>query len=317
MFRNLIILLGSLIITLPISAKAPVKYGKVTLEELQMTSYENDTSAAAIVLCEYGYFNAASFNFTNTLRLKILKPAGLDWGDFYTSTMNEVSIKGITFNLENGEIVESKLKSESVYKVKITNNLHQTRIAMPAVKVGSVIDIEWSYVGIPLTWRFQKTIPVKHSELVMEQSPYLTFSKNFFGFEPLTLNENGHWLAQNMPAFKFEPYMNSYENYLTKFEFDLSVFSVPGYAYEAFTTSWEAVNKRLLDESQFGGALNGGSLFLVETAKTIKEKYTTNQDKIRAAVEAVKRVKWNENRTGVYYLRKFRIQFQKPHRQLC
>ena len=35
---------------------APVKFGKVDRAALEMKVYDKDTSAAAVILCDYGYF---------------------------------------------------------------------------------------------------------------------------------------------------------------------------------------------------------------------------------------------------------------------
>jgi hypothetical protein len=43
------------------ASKEPMKYGKPETSELEMTVYEPDSSASAVVLCNYGYFNANEF----------------------------------------------------------------------------------------------------------------------------------------------------------------------------------------------------------------------------------------------------------------
>lgn len=56
--------------------KAPIKYGKVSKADLEMKIYPADTSAAAAILCDYGYFSSNQFQFVRTLRIKILKKEG-------------------------------------------------------------------------------------------------------------------------------------------------------------------------------------------------------------------------------------------------
>lgn len=57
--------------------KAPAKFGKIDIDDLKMTSYEPDTSAVAVILCQYGYFDANNFSYTFLRRIKILKPSGM------------------------------------------------------------------------------------------------------------------------------------------------------------------------------------------------------------------------------------------------
>ncbi|MDP4209428.1 MAG: hypothetical protein Q8928_11505 [Bacteroidota bacterium] len=274
--------------------KAPVKFGKIDKEDLLMKVYPADTSAEAVVLCDYGYFDANQLQFTRTLRIKILKKEGEHWGDQIFPTSSKANIKGITYNLVNNEIVTDKLKSESIFKERVNDDYYRIRVAMPNVKEGSIIDLMFYFPGLPSEWKFQNEIPVKWSELVIEPNQYISFRKNFFGYESLSENSDMRWVAKNMPAFKKEPYMNSIENYITKFEIDILDINIPGY-YKSYTTSWEAVNELLLNHEYFGKTLSG-TMFLNSTAKEIEKKYTSPIEKMKAAFEAVKKVKWNEEK---------------------
>jgi hypothetical protein len=281
--------------------KAPIKYGKISKDDLEMKVYPSDTTALAAILCDYGYFNSSQFQFVRTLRIKIFKKEGTSWGNQVFPVYSRANIRGITYNLENGEIVESKLKPESIFRERVTDDYYRTRIAMPNVKEGSIIDIEFNYNGLPNEWRFQEEIPVRWSELVIESSPYVTFRQNFFGFERLSENTPTRWVAKDMPAFKKEPYMNSSKNYMTKYEIELLSISFPPSGgnstgtYRDFSTTWEAVNNRLEEHSYFGKVLQGCA-FLNNIAKEIEKKYTLPFDRLKAAHEAIKKaVKWNEN----------------------
>nr|NQU90084.1 DUF3857 domain-containing protein [Bacteroidota bacterium] len=274
------------------SQKAPIKFGKVDRSDLEMTYYDKDSTVAAVILCDYGYFNSNDFSFTRLLRIKILKKEGYSWANRSFNTYSKASIRGRTYNLENGEIEEEKLKNSSIYRERVTGSHYIMKVTMPNVKVGSVIDFEYSYVGFPNEWRFQETIPVCWSELILEPSIYIEFQKNFFGFEPLDVQTSSRWVAKDMPAFKEEPYMNSMENYLTKFEFDIMQISYQGY-FRDFTTSWDAVSEFLLNHAYFGDVLIGSD-YLKSTIKDIKSESDLKQDQLEAAFNAVKRVKWNE-----------------------
>jgi hypothetical protein len=277
-----------------IAEKAPMKFGKVDLADLQMTTYAADTTAPAVVLCEYGYFDSNTFQFTHMIRVKILKKEGLNWADHPYPGDFKSDIRGITFNLENGQVVPSKLKSENIFRERVSESSYRLRPAMPNVKVGSVIDLQYSQSLIPAVWYFQRSIPVRWSELIIEPSQYIEFRKNSVGYIPFSVSTDMRWVAQNVPAFKEEPYINSEENYMAKFEFDLLRLTIPG-NYTEYTTDWNAVNRRLDEEDNFGNTLQG-ALFLNSTAKEIETKYTNPLDKMRAAYEFVKKaVKWNEH----------------------
>ncbi len=293
MKRSIVTLFVFFVLLLSVIGKPPVKFGKIDIEDLKMEVYDLDTSAPAIVLCDYGRFNSTTFDFVRILRIKILKKEGFSWGNKLFPGSQKTAIRGKTYNLVNGEIITDKLKSESIYRERITDDYYRMRIAMPNVKVGSVIDIEFTFPGIPFIWYFQQVIPVKWSELIIESSPYIDFRKNFYGFENLDVNTDTRWIAKNMPAFKKEPYTNSIENYITKFEFDILSISFPGY-YKSFTTSWDAV-ANLLDKSDYFGKAIDGNIFLNRIAKEIESSCTSDIDKLKSACDSIKKVKWNED----------------------
>jgi hypothetical protein len=279
--------------------KAPIKFGDVSLEELEMKSYPADTSTTAVILCDYGSFvatakvsygNTRNYQFTRIRRIKILKKEGYSWANSgYPCNIN-TQIRGITFNLENGKIVKTNLKNESIFKDRVTEDKYVMRIAMPNVKVGSVIDLIFTSASPLQVWRFQEEIPVKYSELIMEDTPYVRFKNNFFGYEPLLISTPNRWVAKNMPSFKVEPLMTSKENYLTKLEFDFLDIG-----FQSITTSWEDINRLLIKNDYFGNALiNSG--YLGSLAKKIEESNSTREERLKQAFEAVKsEIKWDEN----------------------
>jgi hypothetical protein len=290
---NLLIFLLFLF-SISISAqKAPVKYGKVPPEDIIMQVYDLDTSAAAVILSDYGVFNGVDFNYNRNVRIKILKKSGLDWGNFRYVSPNKPRVKGITYNVIDGEIVKEKLKGSSIFSENLRSGNWETSIAMPNVSVGSVVEIEVFFDGLPMEFRFQDVIPVRYSELLIKTSQYITFNRNFFGFEPLYSQTGDRYIAIEMPAFKIEPLTSSIENYITKFEFELRDVAIPGYLYSPYTTNWESVCKYLLEHVYFGQSLRG-ALCLNSNAKMISDNTSDPLERLKLAFEMTKQIKWNE-----------------------
>jgi hypothetical protein len=274
------------------SQKEPIKFGKPELSDLEMTVYPPDSSASAVILCNYGYFDGDDYMFTRVIRIKILKPEGLIWADHTFPTSERSMITGYTYNLdENGGIVKDKLKNESIYRNKITYGFSNIRVAMPNVKVGSVFDIEFSHYGLPYEWRFQEIIPVKHSELIIDPNKYIDFKKHFVGYLSLSVSTDNRWVAENMPAFKEEPYMNCIENYITKFDIELKDLFFWGHYYPV-SDSWNSIGDLLIENEYFGKLSEG--IFLKEIAENIKKSCTNNEQMLIAACDSIKKVKWND-----------------------
>jgi hypothetical protein len=321
-FLTLFLLVG--LIEFAPAQKSPVKFGEISKAELLNTIYAPDSSAPAVVLCDYGYYSEKDFQTVRILRVKILKKEGYLWANQTFNSNDKTNIRGITFNLEGNEIIKTKLKSESVFKTKIIENYYEIRVAMPNVKVGSVIDIEFTYDGIPYEWNFQQEIPVVYSELVLEPSTYVKFNKNYFGYIPLNVSTNNHWVASDVPAFKPEPFMTSSKDYRTRLEFDIEEISTPGYTryynmngvtykreflghYQAFTASWESIRKLLFFTVDYGFSMGyltylyehfglplKTDAYLNEIVNDLKSRSLSRDEKIKAAYEYTKHIKWDK-----------------------
>ena len=159
---------------------APARYGKIDMADLEMKVYAPDTTAEAVILCDYGAFNADTWEFQRLLRIKVLKKEGSHYVNTVTYSNGTSVIKGTTYNLVDGTVVETKLKNESIFREEVRENRYRYRITMPDIRVGSVVDIVYSFPFLPYDWLFQSTIPVRWSELRIPYTPYGYFSEGFF-----------------------------------------------------------------------------------------------------------------------------------------
>ena len=160
---------------------------------------------------------------------------------------------------------------------------------MPDVKVGSVIDLQFKILGVPNQWRFQETIPVVWSEMRIEPFSGFRFRKYFYGTEPIDINSDYRWVAKDMPAFKDEPYMNSRDNYMSRYDFDMYSLIL-----SYLVPSWNALSFRLEQDFQFGRAFKG-SINLSKIASEIEQNTNSDEEKLSAAFDSIKRIKWDNN----------------------
>jgi len=283
------ILIFSVLSVCVFSQPDPVKFGKIDKSLLEMKVYDQDTTADAVIVCDYGVFDPNSISFVRNYRLKVLKKSGCDRANFVFSIRSRSNIKGCTYNLVNGEIVKDKLKKESIFEEEVTRYHYRYRVTLPNVQVGSVIDLEIYFNGIPYTWYFQSDIPVMWSELRIPSFSRIGIQKNYFGFQPLFITEDDRWVGKDMPALSSEPFMNNLDNFLTKFELEFT--SAFGFT---FATTWDEVNNLLLHESSLGEELKT-IFFMNSDAKAIADSCKTQKAKMKAAYETIKKkMKWNE-----------------------
>lgn len=273
--------------------KEPMKYGKPDQADLEMQVYTPDSSAQAVVLCNYGYLDSRQFQFVHQIRIKILKESGKDFGNFFVPAAEKTTVRGQVVNLENGKPVITKLSKEGIFIEKVTRNNFRARVAMPNVKAGSVIDVEFFYQGLPAYWEFQKTIPVRWSELILEENMYVNFRKNMTGYVPLTVSTGDRWVASNVPAFEKESFVNNFENYLSRMEIEVASINIPGSYYKEYATSWDAVAKTLQLDNDFGLQIWGPNFYMNDLEKEIKKAATDPLQRMELAFNAIKKFKWN------------------------
>ncbi len=163
--------------------KSKIKFGKVTAEDFKQKVYAVDSAANAIVIADIGSTEMVgntkggfSLEFKKFKRVHILNKNGYDIANveigIYTNGSAEEnlkSLKAVTYNLENGKVVETKLETKSgVFKDKINKNLVVKKFTFPNIKEGSIIEYEYKlesdFIFNLQPWDFQGSYPCLWSE---------------------------------------------------------------------------------------------------------------------------------------------------------
>ncbi|MCC9136711.1 DUF3857 domain-containing protein [Pontibacter silvestris] len=304
------------------------KFGKVSEAELTMKSYEKDTSATAVILSDYGssYFTYSSgfqIVFERHTRIKILKKSGYDWANvsipyFQRGTDREKvnSIKGFTYNIEDGKIIKDKLESKVTFDEQMNENWSAKKFTMPNVKEGSVIEFSYTilsdFVYNLRDWEFQHTIPVAWSEYRVKIPEYFDYKFLQKGYVPFydskqektvgapgsstgaKLDNNAYvWMMKDVPALREEKYITTLSDYQAKIEFELQSVKFPGELQKTMTGNWEDVTNDLLKSDRFGTQLNRNGFFKDEIAAVVA-KHTGAEEQMQAIYDLVKsNMKWN------------------------
>lgn len=310
-----------------------LKFGKPTNEELSMTTYAPDSSAAAVVLCktlsaEYLWgtddFRMA-YKYKN--KIKVLKDEGTAYADvcitYYEQKNNRLlretvsGLEAYSYNLEDGKVVRTKMKKEQVFEERLNDYYIQIKFSIPQVKVGTVIEYEYEvqsdfYYNIR-EWKAQDDIPTLYTEYDIVFPEYFKFNLTMHGTEPLETkqeaenisftiggsvlqcNGNRHIFKGNkLPALKGDPYVWCTDNYCTQVGFELQSIEIPGLLYKSFTQSWENIDQRLLDDDSFGGLLKMSNPLKEETAALNLNGQGSTEEKIGLLFRLLKsHIKWN------------------------
>ena len=321
--------------------------GRVTIEELKEKVCPKDSTANAAILFEKGktffiYTQGEGFKINTEveMKIKIYKKEGYEWANekvkYYIGNAPTEGVKfskAITYNLVNGQIEKTKLKSEGEFIEKANKFWGIKKITLPNVKEGSIIEykyiIESPYYSTFPTWEFQKTIPVIYSEYSTEIPEYFYYNNLFKGFlsptvtknsvtRTITLNhkdivQNGlnmmkyqtttdninynenqtTYVLENVPALKDESYVNSVKNYISSVEHELTGKKMPQSQFESYANSWEDVVKKIYDNDDFGPQLKKDNYF-ENDIKTLVAGINNRDEKIMIIFNYVKsRMNWN------------------------
>lgn len=345
MNRSPLYLLGLMLCaSVSFAQKPPIKFGDVPIEQVQLKKYDKDTTAAAVVLTDFGesaidYSADKGFfiKFDRIRRVKILTKDGYDWGNLTIPLYHEGSkkedlgsLKAITYNLENGKVVETKMSKDAVFEEERDDNWTFVKLALPNVKEGSVIEITYRvtspYIFNFQDWDFQSTIPTVWSEYRTHIPEYFNYRKFMKGYLTASINdfkpENKFFninyrektgsarttavqervdyvenynriVVQNAPAFKSEPYMTTYSDYVSGINFELNTFKLPNEPIQIFNDSWEKLNADYLKRESFGGVLRGSNFLKdhVEIAAAGKAEPKEKTGAIYSYVRGL--VEWN------------------------
>jgi len=296
--KQTIIIIVFLITMLKVAAqKPPREFGDIPMEDMIMKVYPQDSSAAAVVLFDFGLTYASTitsgqsiiytWNFARHIRVKILKKEGLHWADSRMALHESQHLdqfKGATYNLVNGQIVKTELSDAGKFRNHITGKFNLEAFALPNVREGSVIELSYtSSRSLPSNWRFQQSIPVRLSEywLLVPQEEF-EFVKYMQGSLTLTsytdermdyshLAVTGHhYVMREVPAFKIEPYLTTENDYVSQINLVMSHFKFHNDRTPLeIVGSWEKLNEVLLNSEYFGLLLGKSNFSREEVEKII------------------------------------------------
>ena len=301
------------------------EFGKITQHEADMTSYEKDPEAEAVVLFEEGHTYFLPNDFTHQfdaymdyrIKIKVLKQAGISWGNFTIPYYKGdgkwediTQLEGITYNYENGVLSRSPLDNKNVFTEKLNNNWNQKTFAMPNVKEGSIIDLRYTIVTPYLfnlrTWYFQKKIPVVESIFNFKVLPYYEYTyivkraKKFDISKQEIIPHEKRWGnlvykevlytfgLLNVPAFKDETFITSEKDYLISMNLQLSKIHHPQGGSKEIMSTWPAISAGFLKADEFGKYIKNAEK---EGKKIIPQLGLTEKtvhEKIKTIIEYVK-----------------------------
>ena len=312
--------------------KNPYQFGKVTPEDFKPTSYSVDSAAAAVILADVGQseYDTRSGDmemvFKRYSRIHILRKSGYDaanvdihlfLGEKDGKADRLEELKAVTYNLENGEVVATKLDSRSVFTEREDGHWEIKKFSMPAVKEGSIIEISytrfnysdhtpprWDFQGYyPRIWsQYTVSIPQWYSFVFLRQGYYdvdykkkdkvTTFAYNTQPAGGLVSGTDrglvsagvtDHiFVAHNLPGMRDESFTTTLQNHISRIEFQLASVKYPNSDEKKILATWPQMAEEFMKSEDFGASLSSDNFYLEETIKKVTANATTELEKARA-----------------------------------
>ncbi len=288
--------------------KSKVQFGKVSPADFALPpSPAIDTNTNAVILSDIGSVHFVgnkhsffSYVYQRQTRIKLLNKrafedlasvvVGYRKQDEASAKLDKVSAS--TYNLENGQVVETKLAKTDIFETRINKWYVEDKFTLPAVKENSIIEYTYTVTSpyddeFP-SWEFQsKDYPCLWSEFQINVPQALLYvlvkqgihaytvdkgsegqanysltkpPENYYAAQPENFNVSAttvihRWVMKDIPAFREEEYLSTADNYIDKIEFQLSKTS-DGETYTDHKNSWKQATEELLNDEDFGGTLD-------------------------------------------------------------
>lgn len=333
--------------------KPKIKFGKIETSDFDLSAYKFDPAAEAVVIMDAGKTEFIvnkeqqfALQFKRQKRVKIINQNGFAVATvevpLYTNVSGEEKIenfKASTYNLENGNVAETKLNWKDVYTEKVNKNWIVKKFTFPSLKEGSIIEYSYTIISNYLinlqSWDFQGEYPCLWSEYEVYLPEYFQYTNIAQGYLSFTINneqqtqqiftfEEGtsynqaaitrsasanpyqkiinsgdktnltakvftnKWAIKDVPSLKPEKFTSTFKNFISKINFQLSSVKFPNQQPRIFFTSWEDVNRLLLENDDFGVPLNKSNNWMDDEIKSVINGAVNDLDKAKKILEYLK-----------------------------
>ena len=346
-------ILFAMFFTLPclvFGQKEPMKFGKVPQEDLDMKVYEPDTSAAAVVLGDFGQVafqfkeNDVLYRFSRHKRIKILKRSGFDQGDiiipFYSKGKME-DIRGLKVSVITPDGAETDVSKGEIFEEKVNEYWSRKRFSCPNLTEGAIIDYRYDIISTAIfqlpDWYFQEDIPVRWSELRLEIPEWYDYvfisqgrpvdikeqdtgAENFYvqgGFgnsgAVSAKIAKARFVMKDVPALKAESFITTMDDYYARIRFQLSLIKYPNSSPKPIMSSWQKVAEDLWKEESFGLQLSKNRNYnkAWEAVQPQLTGVATDEEKIAVIYQYLTSNLTREDGSGVYVRKDLNDCFEK------
>lgn len=268
--------------------ESPYSFGDVSPSDFKIESEIIREDDPAVILCDigasemgYGARGQGEIQYSRYSRIKVLSKEGLDQGDrtisLYVGESDAQTVyrlKAQVHNLENGEVVTSKLKNKDWTEERYSDKINLVRFSLPNVKVGSIIEVSYELrdpFWFQLSdWEFQSDLPTVYSAYYVYHPNEIGYKLLKLGYYELTDVDQGSeyvttnrtsvsggvyrrnhfkFVCEHLPAFKNLNLMDDKENYIPRIIGELSYLEQSDGNIKHYFQDWGRSVNEFLDDN--------------------------------------------------------------------
>lgn len=305
-------------------------FGHPSPNDLSLKIYEKDTTAAAVVLYEQGYYEFETVGDYIRLikhiyrKIKVFDAQKFNGGSvdipLLVSDKSSEKVTGYNALTHNGPI-KTYVSADAIFVTSVPQVGKVCRIIFPNIKDGSIIEyaykIESPFFFNLDGWEFQGSLPKLYSEFVSKIPGNFRYKKAIYGnhqmyfqsseIEPRCFRPAEHYSAADcvtsvyvmtdVPAFHEEKYMLSSKNYISRIEYEPKEFVGSWGGTSKISNEWKDVDKLYKKGNYIGSQLHKKGFFKRRLPDSILSK-TDDLEKAKAIYTFIQNhYTWN----GTYY----------------
>lgn len=304
-------------------------FGELDHHAINMTRYDKDTTAAAVVIREFGttsfLHDGDKIKHRYHVRIKVFNSARFNRGDvviplYQGSTTKYESVDNIRgvvyYPAPDGGINKTELDKKSIIREKSSEHVELVKFALPNIVDGSVLEYEYEiespYIFNYRPWQFQWDIPKMYSEYVALIPAVFVYNVSLVGYLRLDKSDakvkkecfqpRGYridcsemtYAMNDIPAFIEEDYMTSPKNFISAINFELSEVTRLNGAKEKITKEWKDVDYEMKTHRLFGKQLRRDDIFK-KILPTILDGTESDLEKAQSIYTYIQsQIRWNK-----------------------
>lgn len=244
-------------------------WGHITKAEIDFKEVLFEKDAGAVILYEEGK-TVVSQTFNNTIyrRIKILNESGIQYANqellyySYNNLERIGSLKAQTINDENGVTKTYPIDQKEIFNVGLNEYYSTVKFTFPNVKVGSIIEFEYSLQDDNLylidAWRFQHELPTLYSKYEIFNESGLDYTSLMIGDKIVKYSKQhdtniSQWALTNLPSFKSLTFLYNPRDMSERIAFQLrgyykrvnSAFGKSNAQYTDAITTWKDLSSEM------------------------------------------------------------------------